>query len=312
MFRLLLILWFALAVSPGQASELDRVVDALTQIEVGTAELSVRDVRDGTVQVGEPLRYDIKSNHDGHLTLIVLDSHGVATLYLPGDLGDAGRLSADQAVQLPNPESVAFQTASLPGRHVAFALLTQKPIVHQELGYFATSERPSIIDSDDGVAFAQQLRKVAKLSGVLAADRVMTEVAGSPSSDQIVAFFTSPTTRALRRPSIDVYINFDFDSADIASSSEGVAQAIADALQDEALGGTRFRIGGHADDIGESSYNLELSRRRAQAMRAFLVQEGLDPKRFSIEAFGEDRPLVPGADEKARAANRRVELILER
>jgi hypothetical protein len=80
MFRPLLILWFALAVSPAQASELDRVVDALTQIEVGTAELSVRDVRDGTVQVGEPIRYDIESNHDGHLTLIVLDSHGVATL----------------------------------------------------------------------------------------------------------------------------------------------------------------------------------------------------------------------------------------
>jgi outer membrane protein OmpA-like peptidoglycan-associated protein len=134
--------------------------------------------------------------------------------------------------------------------------------VHQELGYFATSERPSTIDSDDGVAFAQQLRRVAKLSGALAADRAMTEVAGSPTSDQIVAFFTSPKTRALRRPSIDVYINFEFDSADIASSSEGVAKAIAEALQDEALGSTRFRIGGHADDIGESSYNLEPSRRR--------------------------------------------------
>jgi OmpA-OmpF porin, OOP family len=55
---------------------------------------------------------------------------------------------------------------------------------------------------------------------------------------------------------------------------------------------------------------LQLSRRRAEAVRDFLLQTGISPTIMSAKGFGKSDPRIPGNSEQARAANRRVEIAI--
>lgn len=70
---------------------------------------------------------------------------------------------------------------------------------------------------------------------------------------------------------------------------------------------TRVRIEGHTDNRGNDATNLDLSRRRAQSVVAFLVREDIDASRLVAVGFGETRPVDEADTATARAANRRVE-----
>ncbi len=74
----------------------------------------------------------------------------------------------------------------------------------------------------------------------------------------------------------------------------------------------RVEIQGHSDDVGSEAFNLDLSQRRAEAVRAYLVEAGINPARLSAQGYGLSRPKEPNTTDEGRAANRRVELhILE-
>ena len=64
----------------------------------------------------------------------------------------------------------------------------------------------------------------------------------------------------------------------------------------------------YTDDAGTKDYNLQLSARRARAVRDALVQAGIDPSLIATKGFGKSKPLLAGSSPKARAANRRVEI----
>jgi len=68
------------------------------------------------------------------------------------------------------------------------------------------------------------------------------------------------------------------------------------------LKGYTIAVYGYTDDIGTQTYNLQLSRRRAEAVRNFLVQTGISPIIMSTKGFGESDPRIPGNSEQARAA----------
>jgi len=77
----------------------------------------------------------------------------------------------------------------------------------------------------------------------------------------------------------------------------------------------RIEIGGHASSEGSDDYNLDLSERRAEAVRKYLVEKsGVRQERLTAEGYGETKPLVtPDDSESLREKNRRVEfVILER
>ncbi len=69
----------------------------------------------------------------------------------------------------------------------------------------------------------------------------------------------------------------------------------------------RILLEGHTDDVGDEDYNMDLSIRRAKAVRDYLVKHGIDPSRITYKGYGETRPLVPNDSEAHRAINRRVE-----
>ena len=69
-------------------------------------------------------------------------------------------------------------------------------------------------------------------------------------------------------------------------------------------------MAGHADRSGDAAYNQRLSQRRAEAVAAELVRDGVARGNISVQAFGESRPLVPTADNVREPQNRRVEIVL--
>ena len=101
-------------------------------------------------------------------------------------------------------------------------------------------------------------------------------------------------------------LEFDFDKAFLRPENRELLSRIAGILltsQDYAI-----YVYGHTDDIGSDSYNVELSERRAQSVRDYIVEAGLDPDLIETRGFGKRRPLVPGTSTRARARNRRVEI----
>lgn len=72
----------------------------------------------------------------------------------------------------------------------------------------------------------------------------------------------------------------------------------------------RVTIEGYTDSIGSASHNLELSQRRAEAVRSFLLQNGVDATRITATGYGEASPLAPNNTEAGRLQNRRVEVII--
>jgi outer membrane protein OmpA-like peptidoglycan-associated protein len=69
----------------------------------------------------------------------------------------------------------------------------------------------------------------------------------------------------------------------------------------------RVRVEGHTDDRGDDAFNMDLSRRRSNNVRAFLLAEGIAPERLEAEGYGETRPMDTNATEAGRENNRRVE-----
>ena len=71
-------------------------------------------------------------------------------------------------------------------------------------------------------------------------------------------------------------------------------------------------IEGYTDSVGSESYNLGLSQRRAEAVRDFLVQNGVDAARITARGYGAAAPIAPNTTEAGRQQNRRVEVIIGR
>ncbi len=103
-------------------------------------------------------------------------------------------------------------------------------------------------------------------------------------------------------------INFAFDSAKLDKESEVRVDRAVDNLKRNPK--IKVLIEGHTDSTGAEDYNMGLSIRRAQAVKAYMVSQGIAKERLSIKGFGETQPLVSNDTKEGRAQNRRVEFVV--
>ncbi len=101
-------------------------------------------------------------------------------------------------------------------------------------------------------------------------------------------------------------IYFDFDKATFKDESYSELNKLETMMAQNP--GMVIEISGHTDAIGTKAYNLDLSQRRANAVKDFLVNKGIDSRRINAKGYGEERPLASNDDEiEGREINRRVE-----
>ena len=102
---------------------------------------------------------------------------------------------------------------------------------------------------------------------------------------------------------------FDWDKADLTERAKQIITEAAGAARKPQT--TRIEVAGHADRSGTPAYNQKLSQRRADAVAAELVRQGIGRNEIAVSAYGETRPLVPTADGVREPQNRRVEIVLK-
>jgi outer membrane protein OmpA-like peptidoglycan-associated protein len=100
---------------------------------------------------------------------------------------------------------------------------------------------------------------------------------------------------------------FDTDRAELRDGSLRSLQRIAAVLRDHPE--RRVLIEGHTDAQGSASYNLELSERRAEAVRRALTAQGVSPAQIDVRALGQGNPVATNDTAAGRQLNRRVEII---
>ena len=145
--------------------------------------------------------------------------------------------------------------------------------------------------------------------------------APSASESKFVATVRGRTTRSLSvsereeiaaivkdKPKIDLEINFDYNSADISARSLESVEALGRALSNAELRGSTFVVAGHTDAAGGEAYNQDLSERRADAIKRYLVDKfSINGSDLVTVGYGKSKlkdPAQPMAE-----ANRRVQVV---
>lgn len=104
-------------------------------------------------------------------------------------------------------------------------------------------------------------------------------------------------------------VEFASNSAELTDLGRSVLDEIYELLSSQDSVG--IAISGHTDDQGDDNYNLDLSRRRADAAEEYLVGKGLDASRFETEGYGETRPIADNTTPEGRHRNRRIEFAVQ-
>lgn len=102
-------------------------------------------------------------------------------------------------------------------------------------------------------------------------------------------------------------VNFDNDSATLRPDSIATLDAAAATLKE--WGEVKIEVAGHTDSVDTDAYNLRLSQRRADAVRAYLIEKGIAAERLFAKGYGEAQPVADNRTPEGRFKNRRVELI---
>ena len=135
------------------------------------------------------------------------------------------------------------------------------------------------------------------------------------SSEDIVRSLNPPKTRSLfgsrgfdvtEKPKVDLNIPFERNSSVLAPEAEKQLEQLGTALLSGSLAENRFQIAGHTDASGTADYNRQLSDKRANTVKQFLLDRGISADRLDSIGYGEDKLLV--TDDPYSADNRRVEV----
>ena len=101
-------------------------------------------------------------------------------------------------------------------------------------------------------------------------------------------------------------VYFDFDKFTLSTKSIQTLKSVVRAMNDNAE--MIITISGHADERGTREYNLALGQRRGDAVKNYLLLNGINEKSMTVKSFGEEYPLVSGSNEMSWSKNRRAEI----
>ncbi len=131
--------------------------------------------------------------------------------------------------------------------------------------------------------------------------------AAAPAPEPVAEPAPAPEPK-ISKVSLSAGALFDLNKDTI--KPEGKAELDALAANVSKANIERVDIAGHTDSTGSAEYNKQLSMRRANAVKNYLMDKGIDPKIMTTVGWGEDKPVADNKTKEGRAANRRVEITL--
>ncbi len=109
---------------------------------------------------------------------------------------------------------------------------------------------------------------------------------------------------------MNTYAYFDFDSALLSPDAQELVLAKSQWLRDNP-GVIAILVEGHCDERGTDAYNMALGVRRAEAVKTFMVNLGLESNRIDTQSYGEEKPAAIGSNEEVWAQNRRACFVIK-
>lgn len=200
----------------------------------------------------------------------------------------------------PQPESPAVQaTASIAGTGVATAdppgKMPEPPALRTEAALVAVPVAAAALP-------AETLPHTGAGINDRDGDGVPNEVDLCPEKSGVDGSLGCPAEEGIRLGGIV----FRYDSDELTEESKAILDRVAQKLV--RIKGVKLEVAGHTDARGDAMYNLDLSERRARAVRDYLVEQGVSPSRLIAKGYGQTRPLADNESRDGRATNRRVEL----
>lgn len=119
---------------------------------------------------------------------------------------------------------------------------------------------------------------------------------------------TSQPAATAQMPAIGLDIRFKVNSAELTEDAKAQVKQLAEAMQSEQLSKYHFLVEGHTDSTGRPDSNMNLSKRRAEAVKDYLVTAYGVP-RNRLEAIGRGQTMPISASDPANPANRRVQVV---
>ncbi len=160
------------------------------------------------------------------------------------------------------------------------------------------------IEQTYGPANQNQFQNSASQSDSSSPEMLPQSIEMSPSQSSGLAG-TIPITESLKKFT-DEDIYFDFDKFTISEEGKNILTSKADFLKSRPA--LKVIIEGHCDDRGTTEYNLALGEKRAEEVKKYLVNLGIDGNRLSVISYGKEKPAASGQNEAAWAKNRRAHL----
>ncbi|MEO1256017.1 MAG: OmpA family protein, partial [Bacteroidota bacterium] len=131
-----------------------------------------------------------------------------------------------------------------------------------------------------------------------------TKTSIRPSKVENLGKMNNPSDRAILR---NIY--FDFGDTQVTNESLPILQAILKRMQESPR--MKIEIAGHTDNIGDNRTNQWISQKRANAVKKWLVDNGVSEDRMTARGYGENQPMATNDDElEGRELNRRIEVIV--
>lgn len=109
-------------------------------------------------------------------------------------------------------------------------------------------------------------------------------------------------------PPVHFILYFKSDSTQLTADSAGQLSTVVATIRERSA--RNISVVGHSDALGDRAYNLILSRQRAEAVKALLIEQGIDAAHILTSSHGEENPLIPTPDNVSQPKNRRVEVVV--
>ena len=189
------------------------------------------------------------------------------------------------------------------------------------LSFVITPARAGDDVSEDQIVQALTPKPKAPLTRGLSFGPQTTETAPNPAEAKIIASVRGRTTRSLSnaereeiatiakdKPNIDLTITFDYNSADISAKSLPEVQKLGRALTNDNLKGSTFLLAGHTDAAGGDAYNQELSERRADSIKRYLM-DNYHIAAADLVTVGYGKSKLKDPSHPLAEVNRRVQVV---
>ncbi len=284
---------FSIAGTAGSPEAFAQLDENLRRTLPASLVLAAADIRPPAVT---PYRFEAMAEQD----------RLILTGYFPDAAARAARLEGASAA-LPGlvPDDRTLPASGAPPGFEVAASAALAALGRLSGGRAILADRRLVVDGEAASPGAAA-SVAAALRAALPADfELVSAVTAVPTAARVAA---AECTALIVAMLADGGVQFDRGDAAIAPASMPVLDRVAATL--DRCADTRIEVAGYTDSNGPQQANRELSQRRAEAVVAFLVADGIAPERLAAAGYGESRPIASNRTEEGRGQNRRIEFVL--